>query len=373
MRIGVDARWLEHAQRAGVARYLLSILQEFGRDSAGHQYVLFSRAPLPEAFLGAPPFEQVHFGRSRYVDGLTWGDVLLPRALKAQRADVLLSPAYFTPIVCRTKRVVVLHDISFQAHPEWFSPRDRVTLRTLARLSARTADAVITDSCFQKQEIVEHYHVAESRVHAIPLAVTDQFAPVEDPARLAAVRAKYGISGPYILHVGLIFARRNLPVLLRAFRDLAVELPHSLVVVGPNRTLPYEDLDDLARRLGVRHRTVFVEFADDEDMAPLYAGADVSAYLSSYEGFGLPALESLACGTPVVASDRSSVPEVVGSAGVLVDPTDPDVVGAALRSILADPERREALRRASLAQAATFSWQRTARGTLDVLEQAHAG
>src|SRR5665647_80796 len=102
MRIGVDARWLEHAQRTGVARYLLSILQEFGRDPAGYQYVLFSRASLPERFLGAPPFEQVHFGRSRYVDGLTWGNVLLPRALKAHRIDVLLSPAYVTPVASRT-------------------------------------------------------------------------------------------------------------------------------------------------------------------------------------------------------------------------------------------------------------------------------
>ena len=374
VRIGVDAQWLEYPQRTGVARYLLSVLYEFGRVPDGrHEYVLFSRSPLPESWLAEPPFTQVHIDPDRTVGAFTWRNVLLPEAVRRNRTDVLLSPAYASPVFLKGRSVVVIHDISFQAHPEWFTFKDRLALRTPSRLSALRADAVVTDSAFTKQEIVTRFRVPPNHIHAIPLAVGEQFTGDQDPSSLAAVLEKYGIIGPYIINVGAIFSRRNLPVLLRAFARILDQVPHALVVVGPNRTVPHENMQALAHRLGIGTRTVFVDFAADEDVAPLYTGADVSAYLSVYEGFGLPALESLACGTPVVASDRASVPEVVGEAGVFVDPNDTEAVANALLSVLANDETRAELSLKGIQHAARFSWRRTAGATLEVLERVANG
>jgi glycosyltransferase involved in cell wall biosynthesis len=372
VRIGIDTRSLEDPRPTGVARYLRGILREFGGWHADNEFILYSRATLGDGFLAVPPFRQVHIGANRHINDSVWGNVLLPRAAGSDHLDVLFGPAYVVPLAAAVKRVVVIHDISFQVHPEWFGVRDRVALRTASRWSARVAQAIVTDSRFQKREILEHYRIPAERVAAIPLAVGEQFNPGQTPELIAAIQRKYRIPGPYVLHVGAVFARRNLPVLLRAFAHIAGEIPHTLVVVGPNRTVPHVDLEAMAQRLGVRDRTVFVEFADDEDMAPLYAGAQVSACISSYEGFGLPALESLACGTPVVAADATSIPEVVGRAGILVDPTDPEAVAEALRRVLTNEGLRRQLRTLCLQRAAMFSWRQTAQATMGLLERVAA-
>lgn len=368
MRIGVDVRWLEDPKRTGVARYIVNLLREFALLAPENEYVLYARVDLQDDFLNQPCFTHRKIGDEPPRDSVVWENAALPLAVRHDALQALLSPAYTAPLICPVKRIVAIHDISYQTHPEWYSRKDRFFLKTCSRISARKAEAVITISEFSKREMVEHYGIPPEKITVIPLAADPAFRPI-DEERIEEVRMKYGISKEYVVHVGAMFVRRNLPVLLRAFGKIADRVEHELVIVGPNRTLPYQDIKGLARELGIEKRVVFIDYADDDEMAPLFSGATASVYLSTYEGFGFPALESLACRTPVVASNMSSVPEVVGNAGVLVNPLDVDEVAAELLKVLTDTELRSRLEDKALVQAASFSPRRTAEETLALLNR----
>lgn len=367
MRIGIDGWWLNEVQRTGVARYLVNLLEQFVIIAPEHEYLLYSPVDLDDTFIHEPCFALRMLGSPD--DKVFWENFTLPRIAAMDTVDVLLSPAYTAPLFCKVKRAVAIHDISYQTHPEWFSFRDRFMLRTSSRLSAIRAESVITISDYSKKEMVEHYGISPEKIAVIPLAADPKFTPVDDESVIEKVKRKHGISKEYVLHVGAMFVRRNLPVLLRAFQKVSQELDYQLVIVGPNRTHPFQDIKAMTEELGIADRVIFIEYADDEDMAPLFSGAAASVYLSSYEGFGFPALESLACGTPVVASNLSSIPEVVGDAGLLVTPTDDNEVAAKLYSVLTDDLVRRPLVEQSLLQAKKFSWHRTAEETLRLFER----
>jgi glycosyltransferase involved in cell wall biosynthesis len=235
--------------------------------------------------------------------------------------------------------------------------------------SLRRADRVITISEFVRQEVIRLCGVDPDRVTAIPLAADARFRPAE-PEAVARFRRERELPARFILYMGTLQPRKNIETLVRAYVQLRQDghLEQALVLAG-GRGWQYESIFALVRQLGLESQVHFPGFVPDEEQALWYTAADIFAFPSLYEGFGLPPLEAMACGTPVVASTSSSLPEVVGDAGVLVEPTDVGGLATTLRHLLDDEGRRVRMRKAGLVRAASFSWRRMAEETVQVYDE----
>jgi glycosyltransferase involved in cell wall biosynthesis len=364
MRIAIDARELAgHA--TGVGRCLAGILGEWQRapEAAAHEFILYTHA-APAAMPDRDRFPLRVLNGS---GGTLWEQIALPRALARDRADLLFSPAYTTPMLTSIPRVVTIHDVSFSAHPEWFRWREGARRRALARQAARRARAVITVSEFSKREIVKYLSVAEERVHVIPngvvpprAAAAAQDAPGSDFGR--------GARRPHrILYVGSIFNRRHVPDLILGFRSLAERHPDvQLDLVGDDRTFPPEDIAGLIGSLSDR-RVRWHRYLSDDDLARLYGSADAFAFLSEYEGFGLTPLEALSVGIPSLLLDTDVAREVCNGAALYV--TKGDIAGIAngLATLLFDHSTRSAVLATAPLVLQRHTWTRAAMRTLAVL------
>lgn len=323
---------------------------------------------------------------------LGWSFDGLPRAARRTAFDVFHAPAYTAPQWGVHPLVVTIHDVSYERHPEWYPYRIDPLRRWFYRRSALVADAIITDSSFSRREIAAAYGIPLERIHVVPLGVSAPFtaghgAPdavhQSAAANLERVRSSVGVGpspesdptadarAPRIVHVGDLHARRNLLVLVDALSVLRQRSgstgASTLRLIGVDRGAAIA-IRERARTLGVLTAVTFIANADDETVVSEMRRATALAYPSLYEGFGLPVLEAMACGTPVVASTAASIPEVVGEAGVLVDPSDVRGWVEALAAVIESPERAGRLREAGLQRAATFSWTRTALETAVVYE-----
>ncbi|MFZ2488200.1 MAG: glycosyltransferase family 1 protein [Anaerolineae bacterium] len=280
----------------------------------------------------------------------------------------LLHVTYNAPPLSPCPTVVTIHDISFEHYPEFFSPRDLLILKTLVPLSARRAAHIITVSEHARREIIDRYHVPASRISVTYEAAGAQYQPVEDPAALAAVRMKYSIGPrPYVLALGNLQPRKNMARLVQAFLQAAGHADdESVLVLAGKAQWRESDIFRAVQQAGLAGRVLFPGYVDDADLPALYSAATVFVYPSLYEGFGLPPLEAMACGTPVISTNAASLPEVVGDAALTITPTDTEALAAALRAVLADAALRTDLRTRGLARAAQFSWDRCARDTMQV-------
>jgi glycosyltransferase involved in cell wall biosynthesis len=261
--------------------------------------------------------------------------------------------------------VLTVHDLIFRHLPEHHKVLNRWYLNATLPLYCRRADHIIAVSKATRDDIIASYQVPEKKITVVPEAAAPQFQP-QPPERVARVRADHRLPEAYVLYVGTIEPRKNLIRLLDAWAALyqAHEAP-PLVIVGKHGWLSDNFYAALAKN-PCREAVRFTGYVADEDLPAIFAAAMVFAFPSLYEGFGLPPLEAMACGTPVVCSKRSSLPEVVGDAALTVDPSDTDALRAALRRLLRDAELRAELRARGLRQAARFSWTRAARETLAV-------
>ena len=285
---------------------------------------------------------------------LGWNLTTLPMAARRLPYDVFHAPAYGAPLWGVRPLVVTIHDVSYARVPQWYPHHSDPIRRSFYRASARRADRILTDSSFSRDEIVAAYGIDRARIDVVPLGVGAQFLP---DARVARE--------PFVLHVGDLHRRRNLSMLLDVV--LALRKTDSscarlrLVLVGADLG-PLEALRHQAA--GSEDALVHVGRSSDEDLVDLYRRAALFAYPSRYEGFGLPLLEAMACGTPVAAADAASVPEVVGSAAILLPVDDAAAWREAIRAILTDTERAADLTARGLSRARQFTWERTALDTL---------
>jgi glycosyltransferase involved in cell wall biosynthesis len=311
----------------------------------------------------------------------------------------LLHVTYNAPPLSPCPSVTTIHDISFEHYPHFFSPRDLLILKTLVPLSARRAACVITVSQHAKAEIVARYGLSPNKVAVTYEAAGPQFHPVTDPAALLGVRHKYGIGpGPFALALGNLQPRKNIGRLVEAFRSsreaegqrsevregrsevgalhgTAHRSPitgHVSLVIAGKAQWRESEVYQAVQQAGLQKWVVFPGYVDDADLPALYSAAAVFVYPSLYEGFGLPPLEAMACGTPVICSQAASLPEVVGDSAVLVDPLDVGALAQALVDVLASPGRQADLRSRGLRRAAQFSWDRCAVETLAVYRDALA-
>ncbi len=383
MNICLDLSPIVH-QKAGLASYareLMFQLMELDTDVlwSGFHYNCCPPVPLPPP-LDALPRRVVPWGayRWRLTTALRH---LLGLNMDGFFAGVVLFHAteHLLPRLSTVRTVFTLHDLIFLFHPETHKPLNRWFLTLMMPRFLRAADAIIAVSECTKRDAVRFYGIPEEKITVIYEGVSSRFRPV-DPETVQAIRAKYGLPERFILYLGTIEPRKNLTVLLEALHHLLATCALQpaicddlqpatcdlrLVVVGKKGWL-YEGFFRRLRELGLEERVLFTGYVPDEDLPALYSAADLFVFPSLYEGFGLPVLEAMACGVPVVCSRTSSLPEVAGDAALLVDPTDIRALAAAMERILADQTLRATLRARGLARARCFTWEEAARRTLAV-------
>jgi len=375
VRIALNAQLLSSSagyRSAGISRVIHRLLAELPRVPGDERYLVY--APSGEAnrqLLKAPRMRSrlTRLPVERPPVRIGWEQTVLPLELLRERADLLHALGFVSPLAWRGRTVVTVYDLSFLRFPEVYNRPNRVYLGTFTPPSLRRADRVITISEDARRDVIELCGVAPERVTPILLAADDRFRPAP-AAEIAAFRARHNLPERFVLYLGTLQPRKNIETLVRAYARLREQGSddHVLVLAGP-RGWQYEPIFDVIRQLGVESYVQLPGFVPDEEQALWYSSATVFAFPSRYEGFGLPLLEAMACGAPVVSSSASSLPEVVGDAGLLVDPSDVEGWCEALRQLLEDEPRRQALAAAGQARAQAFSWRRMAQETVQVYRE----
>jgi glycosyltransferase involved in cell wall biosynthesis len=361
MRIGIYAPNMTAPPPSGVERYVAELLRALAARDGGHEFVLFTdSADVP----ASGRWRRVDVPRMGWLGRLRYDHGGLARAARKERLDVLHCTKSTVPAGLACPSVVTVYDVIFLKHREYYPAWWRwYWSRALERTAAR-ADAIVCISETTARDLEEFVPDARRKVHAVPIGVNGSaFRLPEGPAEER--RAALGVRGPYFLYAGNITARKNIPVLLDAFEAARAALGAGLVIVGG---ADYGAREVLGRMNGQGLR--YLARVGDEDLAALYGGALALVYPSQYEGFGLPVLEAMACGCPVIASRGGALPEVVGEAGCLVEPGSAADLADALRRLAGDPELRRRLAEKGRARAAEFTWERTAARTLEIYERA---
>ncbi len=364
-RIGIDAR-LTHYTQGGIAQYTQHIIDELGRIDSRNDYLILHSRKDPRNLAAAPNQRRIACWTPAHHRFERWA---LAAEVTSHRLDLLHSPDFIPPCCGRFKRVITVHDLSFLHYPQFLTADARRYYNGQIAWAVEHADHILADSEATRTDVIEMLGVPPARITTVPAAVSAHFRPVP-PDEARAVVQPYGLEPGYILFLGTYEPRKNIGGLLRAYAALLTDLPDvpPLVLVGRRGWL-YDDMFALAEALGLGERVRWVEDAEYRDFPAIYSAAAVLCMPSFYEGFGLPPLEAMACGTPVVVADRASLPEVVGEAGLMVEPESVESIADALRRVLTDPALAADLRERGLAQAVRFSWEHTARGVLAVYEQ----
>jgi glycosyltransferase involved in cell wall biosynthesis len=362
LRIGIDGRAFA-SPAAGVRRYVNGLTRA----------LLALGEPLSVVALGGQDSSLLPPGVGHVAESwhpptnLGWTLVGLPHAAWRAAVDVIHAPSYTAPFWSPVPVVLTIHDVSYERHPQWYPYKRDWARRTFYRRSANAASHILTISRFSATEIAAAYRVPADRMTVTLLGVDDTFALADSHVLGELPR---GVSEPYLLHVGDLHERRNLTTLVDAVLAVRRHVGGafgtlSLVLAGADRGVG-DTLLGIAAQAGAADAVVRLGPVGETRLRTLYRGAVALAYPSLYEGFGLPLVEAMACGTPVIASNTSSMPEVLGGAGILVDPADGQAWASAIIDVVNSDETRARLRTAGLSRAAEFTWERTAKATLDV-------
>lgn len=365
-KIGIDGTPLL-GNRSGVGNYTARLLAAMVAARPEWEYLLYSNRPLGglEASLERVRQVEGYLPRSRWL----WMQTVLPGLVARTQPALCHFTNALAPVMQPSPFVLTIHDASLFLYSQ-YHPRARLaTIRLILPTITRRAAAVITVSDHARRELVRVLGLPAGKVHVVHEAAPAAFQPVTDGATLAALRQKYRLPEHFLLYVGTLEPRKNLGRLVRALKRIRqAGFPHHLVMVG-ERGWMMEGFEREIEQLGLADVVHLTGFVPTEDLPGLFSLATLFTFPSLYEGFGLPPLEAMACGTPVLSSNNSSLEEVCGDAAYLIDPHDEEALTEGLRLLLSDPERRADLARRGLERTRHFSWERAAEETVAIYNQ----
>ena len=373
MKIAIDVS-LAAGESAGVGTYTRGLLEGLAAIDAENEYLLYSYVDFPASshrlFPQKPNFalRMLPLGEEHWAH--IWSRADLPPKEALHGVDILHSPFFNAPREHYGALVVTIYDVSFLLQPQFHTEANRLHCLQGTLNAALYADRIITISIQTKKDLMAYFSIPEERIRVIHPAHRTIYYPERDTGVIRGALERLGIYHNFILCVGSLEPRKNLKTLLEAYaiyvkRYAAGEL---LVIAGGKGWLS-DNLADFVEGLGLAGRVKFIGYAQEADLRVLYSAARLFVYPSLYEGFGLPPLEAMACGAPVITSNTSALPEVVGDAALLIDPHSSEDLSEAMRAVLADGEMRSTMRRQSLERAALFSWERAAADTLKVYRE----
>jgi glycosyltransferase involved in cell wall biosynthesis len=360
MKIAIDIETTQ-IEKVGHGIYISNLVANLKKVSR-HQFLLLAPQRRHQARLGL-----------RTPQRFIWDQLIFPWRASRGGAKLLHQPAFSVPLLFKGKKVVTVHDLIPIYFGKDITPVSRFFLGKWVPFTYRFADHLIAVSHATKRDLVRTLGISEEKITVISEAADDNYRPIGDPRTIAIVKRKYGVSGDYLLHIGTLNPRKNLEFLVRVFAKLSQDFPHLSLVLTGKKGWYFEGLFRLVDELDLARRAIFTGYVEEEDKPALLSGAAVYVFPSLYEGFGLPALEAMACGTPVVASNTSSIPEVTGKAAILIDPSNEQGWVQAIRRVLTNKKLAHHMRREGLAQARKFSWEDAARKTLEVYESVMRG
>ena len=351
-------------RNAGISNYIYKLLSHLPQ-AGGLRYAIFLNNAALAAKLKLPVYAS-RWATANPLARIWWEQSVLPLELRRHQAQLLHAPAFVGPLLSTCPQVVTVHDLSFIRHPELFPRGRRFYLHWMTRLTCQRAKAVIAVSHFTAQEVTRLLSVPAEQVHTIYHGVESRFRPLPEE-RVARFRKQKDLPDRFILHLGTLEPRKNLVTLMRAFAQL--NEPETHLILAGGKGWFYEEIFAEVERLGLQKRVHFPGYIPAEELALWYNAAWIFAYVSLYEGFGLPILEALACGRPVLAGNSSSLPEAAGAGALLVSPTDEAEIAAGLQRLSHEIPLREQLRHAGQEHAASFSWSRTGEKTAALYRQ----
>jgi glycosyltransferase involved in cell wall biosynthesis len=358
MRIAIDARKLRDY---GIGTYVRNLLRQLARHDDGHEYVVFSRDADFEFVSGlGPRFRPLLEEAANYSIREQFA---LPIDLRREAIDLFHAPHYVLPPLTPCRSVVTIHDCIHLRFPQYLPSRlGYAYARGQMWAATHRAARVITVSEASKRDILRYFRVPEGKIDVIYNAIDERFWQAPDPAEIDRVRQRYQLTAPFVLYAGNIKPHKNLERLIESFHLLRQNSPElkdvQLLIIG-DEVSKYATLRRAVHRHKLHKHVRFFGFVRDQTLAALYRLANVFVFPSLYEGFGLPPLEAMASGTPVIVSNVSSLPEVVGDAALMIDPYEPNEIAEAMRRVLTDESLRSRLQLRGLARAREFSWERS--------------
>jgi len=370
MRIGIDATALP-PQPVGAGNYIIQLIRALASLNVNDEFVIFAHQK-GHALINLPEkdsFEWIIFEDRNPGSRLIWEQTLFPQLVKKSGVNLLHSLHYTRPMKLPCASVVTFHDMTFFLYPELHTRAKRLFFPLAIRASARRADALIAVSESTRQDVIRVLGISPEKIITIQSGVDPAFRPINDTVAKGKIAEKYDLPERFILYVGLIEPRKNLPMLISAFKRLIDSgEDYKLVLVGRYGWM-YEELLKQINNLDLEGMIHFTGYVSQEDLPLVYNLSSLFVYPTIYEGFGLPVLEAMACGVPVITTDVSSLPEIVGEAGMLVPVNDVKALYGAMIEVLRDEDLRRKMINKGIQRAAKFTWEQTAKLTFQVYQQ----
>jgi glycosyltransferase involved in cell wall biosynthesis len=365
VRIGIMLRHLP-TETGGIGRYTKKLLQHLPTIDKSNEYFILHR---DESAIGVyQKFPNVKELARPAPSKLFWDQIVIPHWAKQLSLDLIFNPKISAPLRTPCKTVIMMHGADWFEVPQSYSLPDRIYHKLAARLYSSKADAIILASHDAADKFEQHVAAARGKTVAVHHGVDGEFYRIEDDHGLSAVRDRYQLPERFILYLGQIYPMKNVSGIVAAYAQLRGKIPHKLVIAGAPGHRAERELASIAR-YGLEDDVVLVGRVPDEDLPPIYSLADVFVFPSLYEGFGIPLLEAMACGCPVVTSTAGSCPEVVGDAAVIVDPGNVEAIAAAVDDLLNNPSLAQTMIAKGRERARAFTWEQCARDTIAVFEQ----
>jgi len=369
MRIGMDARCIL-VQRTGVGNYTLNLIKGLAKIDQHNSYVLFYtwfKKPQENILLiDKKNFKNkvIHIPH-RFLN-LLWRTVRYPSVETwVGKVDVFHSPSFQLTPQKQGRSVLTIHDLCFLVYKKYAIKSSRLHYGRRIKSYAQGADAIITISQNSKKDIINYLDISPERIFVIPAGKDQKFKPQNDPETISKIREKYRLKRAFILHVGTLEPRKNLVGLIQAYHRSKARKEYQLVIAGGKGWM-YKEIFKTVEKLGLTKEVIFTGYVPEDDLPALYSASSLFVFPSLYEGFGLPPLEAMACGTPVVTSKVSSLPEVTGDAALLVDPFNIEEIKDSIDLVLSDQKLASSLKKKGLERAGLLTWEKTAEKTIEV-------